>query len=318
MTISLDGFLDSIAAAPDDDAPRLVFADWLEDEGDPTYAEFIRVQCELARFYEADRRFIESWASNVAASHVEDDWRQREGASERLALQRREAELFDVLSRRWQRQLQDGVPEGLWLRNFQRGFIDTVELTIVPAVLVECTGRWPFLLRIERLDVGEQVCDGFFGCTELARVKQIACVRWGLEDSAMLPFATAEHFHNLQMLDLSGCTFGQEGIAAFARCPSLTGLRKLNLGWVVIGDAGLITLVGSPVCRCLTWLNVYGNEITDAGARALASSPHLTNLRALALCGNQISRAGYRAIRESPNLPSLEMLDLDGEFANEE
>jgi uncharacterized protein (TIGR02996 family) len=44
-----EGFLSGIRAEPDDDAPRLVFADWLEDQGDAERAEFIRVQCELAR-----------------------------------------------------------------------------------------------------------------------------------------------------------------------------------------------------------------------------------------------------------------------------
>ena len=41
--------LAAIRAAPDDDAPRLVYADWLDEHGDPARAEFIRVQCELAR-----------------------------------------------------------------------------------------------------------------------------------------------------------------------------------------------------------------------------------------------------------------------------
>ena len=39
----------AIRAAPDDDAPRLVYADWLDEHGQPERAEFIRVQCELAR-----------------------------------------------------------------------------------------------------------------------------------------------------------------------------------------------------------------------------------------------------------------------------
>ena len=41
-------FLQSIADRPDDDAPRLVFADWLDERGESGRAEFIRVQCELA------------------------------------------------------------------------------------------------------------------------------------------------------------------------------------------------------------------------------------------------------------------------------
>jgi uncharacterized protein (TIGR02996 family) len=41
--------LAAIRAAPDDDAPRLVYADWLDEHGQLERADFIRVQCELAR-----------------------------------------------------------------------------------------------------------------------------------------------------------------------------------------------------------------------------------------------------------------------------
>jgi uncharacterized protein (TIGR02996 family) len=43
-----DAFLRAIAASPDDDSPRLIFSDWLEENGEPERAEFVRVQCELA------------------------------------------------------------------------------------------------------------------------------------------------------------------------------------------------------------------------------------------------------------------------------
>jgi uncharacterized protein (TIGR02996 family) len=51
-----DGFLLSIAAVPEDDTPRLVYADWLEEHGESARAEFIRLQCEeshLIRFDDA-------------------------------------------------------------------------------------------------------------------------------------------------------------------------------------------------------------------------------------------------------------------------
>src|SRR4051812_765308 len=47
-------FLQAILEAPDEDGPRLVYADWLEDNGDPDKAEFIRAQCEIARLEKAD------------------------------------------------------------------------------------------------------------------------------------------------------------------------------------------------------------------------------------------------------------------------
>lgn len=49
-TIDGQGLLDAILDTPGDDVPRLVYADWLEDNGQPERAEFIRVQVELAGF----------------------------------------------------------------------------------------------------------------------------------------------------------------------------------------------------------------------------------------------------------------------------
>lgn len=42
-------FVEAIQADPDGDGPRLAFADWLDDHGEPARAELIRVQCEDAR-----------------------------------------------------------------------------------------------------------------------------------------------------------------------------------------------------------------------------------------------------------------------------
>jgi len=44
-----DALLATVIAHPDDDAPRLVFADWCEEQGDTLRAELIRVQVALAR-----------------------------------------------------------------------------------------------------------------------------------------------------------------------------------------------------------------------------------------------------------------------------
>jgi uncharacterized protein (TIGR02996 family) len=44
-----EAFLRAIFDAPGDDTPRLLYADFLDENGDPARAELIRVQCELAR-----------------------------------------------------------------------------------------------------------------------------------------------------------------------------------------------------------------------------------------------------------------------------
>src|SRR5207249_6247262 len=93
-----NAFLDAIRAAPDDDGPRLIYADWLEERGDPR-GEFIRLQVELARLPADDPRLPELKAREQAllAEHrdawlaplrelVEDDPDFRRGFVERVTL----------------------------------------------------------------------------------------------------------------------------------------------------------------------------------------------------------------------------------------
>jgi uncharacterized protein (TIGR02996 family) len=86
-----DAFLRSIHDAPDDDAPRLVFADWLEERGDPR-GEFLRLQTERA-----------AWVPDV---HRRD------------AMHRREAELMTAHQAEWLGELA-GLCQS-W--RFRRGF----------------------------------------------------------------------------------------------------------------------------------------------------------------------------------------------------
>jgi uncharacterized protein (TIGR02996 family) len=63
-----EAFLRAILDNPDDDTPRLVYADWLEEQGDPR-GEFIRLQCLLARMPYDDpaRREAESLSARLFA-----------------------------------------------------------------------------------------------------------------------------------------------------------------------------------------------------------------------------------------------------------
>src|SRR3954451_18566110 len=70
-----DAFLHEIIADPDSDVPRLVYADYLEEHGDPDRADFIRIQCALARLDEDDdHRFdLEARAEELLRGH-EQQW----------------------------------------------------------------------------------------------------------------------------------------------------------------------------------------------------------------------------------------------------
>ena len=93
-----EAFLQDVCAHPDDDAPRLIYADWLDDRGDSARADFIRTQCELARLSPGDARAA--------------------------ALARRQDELLDRYWYDW----RDALPHlhGITWGDFERGFVGSI------------------------------------------------------------------------------------------------------------------------------------------------------------------------------------------------
>jgi uncharacterized protein (TIGR02996 family) len=68
-------FLEAIAAVPEDDAPRLVYADWLEEQGHAGRAELLRLDCRLSRQPLADPRTPDdSIRLRRLALTLEPDW----------------------------------------------------------------------------------------------------------------------------------------------------------------------------------------------------------------------------------------------------
>jgi uncharacterized protein (TIGR02996 family) len=51
-----EAFLQAIIDDPDDDTPRLIFADWLDENGEPERAEFIRCSATSVAGCSSDRR----------------------------------------------------------------------------------------------------------------------------------------------------------------------------------------------------------------------------------------------------------------------
>ena len=54
-----DALLAAITALPDEDVPRLAYADWLTENGRAEEGEFIRVQCRLAAIAPDDPEYPE-------------------------------------------------------------------------------------------------------------------------------------------------------------------------------------------------------------------------------------------------------------------
>jgi uncharacterized protein (TIGR02996 family) len=140
-------FLRDIAANPDDDAPRLVYADWLEEHGAPAErarGEFIRMQCRLSRLPEAcsQRRELRRGAAKLLATYGPDwlgplhhpafSWHFHRGFAAALG----HAGLFHG------RHPADGPPEGAshgWVRFYPDGTLLICRTTDATAAQV---ARW--------------------------------------------------------------------------------------------------------------------------------------------------------------------------------
>jgi len=122
-----DALLCSILTSSQDDTPRLVYADWLEENGEPERAEFIRVQVGLANLSKKDIS-----GSPVNPTHRIIDSRKSE-------LRRRERELrTDENKAKW-------YPVTYFNRlsaQDSRGFIDSITLSWSDWLLHEAALYW--------------------------------------------------------------------------------------------------------------------------------------------------------------------------------
>jgi uncharacterized protein (TIGR02996 family) len=78
MTPDEIAFIASIKANPEDDMPRLVFADWLEENGQSERAEFIRVSIEAMRVFNSGDHNGEVSPENCVTCQKYDALRKRE------------------------------------------------------------------------------------------------------------------------------------------------------------------------------------------------------------------------------------------------
>lgn len=289
-----DSFMRAIRAAPDDDGPRLVFADWLEENGEPHRAEFIRVQCARAPLSAGDPRA--AVLDERARTLLKNNWDSLVGPLRRLV------EAGAGPAGEW--WLLGGYHAESW-RRFRRGFIEDLGLTA--AVLLEHADaifRTAPLRHLRLWRAGS-------GVAALARLPQLAGVEtlkfadpWHelVRADGMAALAAAPHLGRLTTLDLARNDVADAGTVALAGAPWLAGLRRLNLEENGLSDVGVAALAASPGASGLVRLALGRNGITDAGVRALAASPHLAGLQWLGLHRNLISQEADAILADSPFL----------------
>jgi uncharacterized protein (TIGR02996 family) len=281
-----EALFQSICAEPLDDGPRLIYADWLEEQGDSDRAEYIRLQCQLAHLAGDDPQAPEL--------------RQREKA---LWKKYRSEWLSDFprSARKACTPFERGFPAGCLrlgsaalLKHranlFQRAPIHSVQVTtLLTATDAARLAVCPFLGRLRSLELS--------GC--LARAP-----------GTLKALLATPVLSSLVELHLGGNELGAPGMRALAPWPHLAWLQRLGLQGNVLQDGGLTALLAAPDLSGLRALNLDSNWIESAGASALAGATHLSGLRELVLANNGIGPKGAKALALSPLLRQLTVLDL--------
>jgi uncharacterized protein (TIGR02996 family) len=273
-------FFRAIEANPDDDTPRLVIADWLDEnaasDADHARAEFIRVQCERARETAAERR---------------------------EELEAREKQILDERGPTWSKSL----PAGLYWTTYTRGFLDPVYIgPVFPRVAEQLAQMMP--IHHLRLFKARVVMAAIAACPQLALVRHLTMVSNVLRNADMTALAASPHLSNLQCLDMSENKIGIRGATdlATAHAPSL---RILRLAGNPIKDRGLLA-ISQADWPALEHLDVTNCQLTRTGVIGLAESPLAPRLTSLQLSGNaEVSTDAWLALARAP-LERLQRLDL--------
>jgi uncharacterized protein (TIGR02996 family) len=236
-----DTFLRAIIADPADDTARLVFADWLEENGEPARGEFIRTEVLLARRDPDDEA----------------------AEARRPPLFARRDELLKAHKREWLEPFLGYARES----SFERGFVQEVEvpaeaflthgerwMALTPLTRVKFTdfqfrgdGRpepprltddlfaSPLLSRLEKIDLAQtRVTDDDIELLarhpDLSRLRELVLRYNGLGPDGAITLAGMEQLQGLESLDLVGNVIGDRGARAIAQSAHLGGLRELRIG----------------------------------------------------------------------------------------
>jgi uncharacterized protein (TIGR02996 family) len=270
-----ESFLQSIREAPADDAPRLIYADWLEEHGQADRAEFIRVQCRLVGLtHEATERSVllaraesllrRNWNEWVGPLRdIVGPWRDRYGES-------------------WLGE--EFHPESL--RRFHRGFVDGIFLD---------TDTFRRHARVLRLLI--------------PRLHTLHLWRAGGRTRALANAPELAGLCVLAFLDYYDAPLKAHDATELSASPHLYGLSVLRMGWNSLGDEGVEALTSARWLASVIELDLSDNGLSDRAARSLAASPYLGNVRTLRLGRNFLSAEGVAVLTNSRNLRSLEHLE---------
>jgi uncharacterized protein (TIGR02996 family) len=246
-------FLAAIVRRPDDDLPRLIYADFLDERGEGPRAEFIRLQCAAARGDAVP-------FNRIAALEVEhrDEWLAPLGS-------------------------------GVYHAEFRRGFPEHLVMAASEFVRDGEAIREQTPLRGVALLGAGRVLGRLLAGPHLAGLTALHFTGGMLGDTGIERLTECPHLAGVRNLRLGSNEIGDAGAAALAHGLFLDQLCLLVLSQNAIGDPGAWELARSPNLRRLAALDLSQNEVSSMSLAMLQNSPWLENLTDLHADGQRSS-----------------------------
>lgn len=279
-----EAFLEDILEQPDDDAPRLIFADWLEENGDPDRAEFIRIRVEQAHGPSA--------RAKRAARLIEDNW---DRWVKPLCL------LADDTALRHHRWLNSRprVSASKLVHEFPRGFIPSFALRASTFLAkTDAILALTALTRL-RLDQAGGLGGALAACPALRAIRELEFIDWShspLASVDMAELAHSPHLTRLTTLCLPRNNLGDEGSQLLARAAWVSSIRSLDLSDNGLSTTGLRALTTRDDWHQLRELRLDNNFFDNEAVSLLLSAPWLRDLEILSLCNAGITDEQAQAI----------------------
>lgn len=318
-------FVEAILDDLDDDTPRLVYADWLQDQGDPR-GEFIRVQCELdsrprddpeydaleARERALLKKHRAKWIKPLPKLKQQTWGSYSEFFAGRRWFRRGLVEYFTIAKPKAFELHAEELAKGPsryvqfleWSRNVTKAIVDS-----------------PLLPRLRGIGLAQRVYEaGLFPELDPERVaglQELSAHEQGLDSAGLTMLLDTLRHTTLRALELGFNDLVAEDLDRLVAWEGFTNLRTLHLG-LNTGPrdaegilAAIPRLLESPRIAGLHELDLWGNDLGPAEAAAIASSPHLGRVVELKLNNNRdLGDEGVSLIARSKSLPSLRSLTL--------
>jgi uncharacterized protein (TIGR02996 family) len=308
-----------VKESPEDDSPRLVLADWLEengDEDDRAHAELIRVQCEILRLSaqiidperpEAIHNLLGSaeyryrnCPFNFAAFTEED--------SRIVSLRKRELALVQTFGGRQLTALRSR-PACRWHRGFARLHLGRFLSREMTALADGPTG--PFVEDLG-LDVVPSNSARIARNLVLSHAAGLQVYGFQLDKASLTTLLSSPHLVGLRRLDLTMRLTDHVNVAVVARAPQRSRLTHLALECNYLDAPRLRTLaaVDLPSLRALDLAE--NHKMGEQGVRALACAPFLGHLRELILKGCRLQPTWLEPLVSSEHFRCPALLEIAG------